>query len=144
MSLSTKPEGKKKRKLSQDSTIIFVCEHGAAKSILAAAFFDRLARGKNLRFRAIARGTHPDSEISPKTMAGLEQDGLSLTQLTPTKLTLEDMNSAQRIISFCELPKEYFQTVPVEQWLDIPPVSEGYERARDAIVARLQTLLVNL
>jgi hypothetical protein len=54
------------------------------------------------------------------------------------------MRSAQRIISFCELPEEYLQRVPVEQWLDIPPVSESYEQARDAIIARLQTVLVNL
>ena len=141
-SLTTNPEGKKK--LSQDSIIIFVCEHGAAKSILAAAFFDRLAREKGLRFRAIARGTHPDSEISSKTIVGLKQDGLSPTQLTPAKLTWEEMRSAQRIISFCELPKEYLQRVQVEQWLDIPPVSESYEQARDAIIARLQTVLVNL
>src|SRR5215470_8754032 len=51
--------------------IIFVCEHGAAKSILSAAIFNKLAVERSLNLRAIARGTNPDPEISPKVAAGL-------------------------------------------------------------------------
>jgi protein-tyrosine-phosphatase len=130
--------------MSQNPVIIFVCEHGAAKSIIAAAHFNRLAGEENLSLRAIARGTDPDAELSPKAVAGLQEDGLTSTESIPTKLTREDIESAQQIISFCDLPEEYRPKSAVERWLDIPPVSEDYQKARDDIVARLQKLIDTL
>ena len=130
--------------MSQNPVILFVCEHGAAKSIIAAAHFNRLAREENLNLRAIARGTHPDAELSSKTIAGLQEDGLTPTESIPTKLTGAEIESAQRIVYFCDVPEEYRQKSVVEQWLDIPPVSEDYEKARDAIVANLQKLVDTL
>ena len=130
--------------MSQDSLIIFVCEHGAAKSILAAAYFNQLARERNLSFHAIARGTHPDKELSPITVAGLQRDGLFPHESIPQELSMEDIEAAQQVIAFCELPPEFRQKVKVEQWINIPPVSENYERARDVIVERLSHLVNNL
>ena len=124
--------------------VVFVCEHGAAKSIIAATYFNRLADKKKLSLRAIARGTHPDADLSLNTVAGLREDGLTPAESIPTKLTWEDLGSAQQIVSFCDLPEEYRQNVMVEQWLDVPPVSENYGRARDAIVAHLQKLFEHL
>jgi arsenate reductase (thioredoxin) len=133
-----------KGNMPQSLVTIFVCEHGAAKSIIATAYFNKLARENNLSLTAIARGTHPDAELSTKTINGLWEDGLTPTESIPTKLTLEDLESVKRIVSFCELPEEYYEKAIVEQWNGIPPVSEDYEKARDAIVARLQTLMSDL
>src|SRR5690242_15420164 len=47
----------------QTETILFVCEHGSAKSVIAAAHFKRLAEQRGLPHRAIARGINPDPEI---------------------------------------------------------------------------------
>lgn len=129
---------------NQRSILVFVCEHGAAKSILAAAYFNKLARDRNLHLTALARGTLPDAELSSKTVSGLLSDGLSPTESMPTKLTFEDMESAQQVIAFCTLPGEYSQRARVEYWDRVPPVSEGYEKARDAIVAHLEELLDHL
>src|SRR5687767_880178 len=104
--------------------IVFVCEHGAAKSILAATYFNKLTHEKGLNIKAVARGTHPDQELSQKTVDGLFKDGLTPSESAPKKLLLVDVESAQRIISFCDLPAEYPQIIPVEQWDDVPPVSE--------------------
>jgi arsenate reductase len=128
----------------QDSMIVFVCEHGAAKSIIAAAYFNRFARERNLRFHAIARGTYPDAELSPITIAGLHEDGLTPNETVPQKLSLAEAASAQQIISFCELPNEFKQKVRIEQWNAIPPVSENYAKARDMIVEYLKHLINNL
>ena len=130
--------------MREDPIIIFVCEHGAAKSIVAATYFNRLAHEKNLRFHAMARGTHPDAELSPKAMAGLQDEGLTPLELTPTKLTEEEIESAQQIVSFCDLSEDYPQKDRIEYWLDIPPVSEGYEVSRDAILKRIYELIDNL
>lgn len=124
--------------------IIFVCEHGAAKSILAAAYFNKLAREKQLNFHAIARGTHPDQELSPKAIAGLQEDGLTPVESIPTKLTQEEIESAQQVVSFCDLLEEYHPKSAIEHWQDIPPVSESYQISRDAIVERIHQLIDRL
>lgn len=125
----------------QDLTIVFVCEHGAAKSVIAAAFFNRLAQESGLSLRAISRGTNPDPELSPGTVAGLHADGLEPGEAVPRKLSPEEAESAQRIVSFCQLPGKYQNTALIEFWEDIPPVSEDYAKARDAILERLRHLM---
>jgi arsenate reductase (thioredoxin) len=130
--------------MNQNSIIVFVCEHGAAKSVIGASYFNKMASEKNLGFHAIARGTHPDAELSPKTVSGLREDGLTPGESIPRKLTGEDLESAERIVSFCDLPDEYQQEVIIERWDGIPPISEDYQKARDAIVARVQTLIEHL
>lgn len=127
--------------MSQDPVIVFVCEHGAAKSVIAASYFNKFAAKMGLELRAVARGTNPDHELSAKAIAGLHEDGLTLTESFPQKLSLEDIESAQRIVTFCELPKELPKKAIIEPWKKIPPVSENYEKARDAILERINELL---
>jgi hypothetical protein len=45
--------------MPHDPFLIFVCEHGAAKSIIAAAYFNQFAGERNLTLRAIARAHIP-------------------------------------------------------------------------------------
>jgi arsenate reductase (thioredoxin) len=127
--------------MNQQPVILFVCEHGAAKSIVAATYFNQLAKEQNLNLSALARGTNPDAELSEPTVAGLSRDGLTPTDPAPEKLSITDTRAAQRIISFCELPAEYQDTTLVERWDDVPPVSEDYDKARDVIVQRIHDLL---
>src|SRR5262252_2600344 len=42
--------------------VLFVCLHGAAKSVIAAAHFRRLAAAQGLAMDAVAAGTEPDVE----------------------------------------------------------------------------------
>src|SRR6266498_3027614 len=122
-------------------------EHAAAKSVIAAAYFNHLAGARNLNLRAIARGTNPESEFSAKTLEGLQRDGLMLPEGTPQKLTRADLERTRQIISFCELPTEYQQigvsrsVLNVERWNDVPQVSENYEKARDKIVEHLGIMM---
>lgn len=121
--------------------VVFVCEHGAAKSVLAAAYFNQLASEMGTNLRAVARGTNPDSELCPQAVKGLSEDGLTPTESVPQKLTEADLQSAQRVVTFCELPTEYRGQAIVEYWDDVPPVSESYEQARDVLVERLRQML---
>ncbi len=121
--------------------IVFVCEHGAAKSIIAAAYFNRMADEAGLNQKAIARGTNPDSELSPKAVAGLMEDGLIPTESTPQKLSAEELATAQQVVTFCKLPESYRYKKAVEYWEAVPSVSGNYERARDAILAGLKRLM---
>lgn len=127
--------------MDRDPNIIFVCEHGAAKSVIAAAHFNRLASQMGLDMYAVARGTHPDEELSPQTLRGLSEEGLTPTEPVPQKLTVTELRSAQRVITFCDLPAEYPQQTPGEHWEDVPPASERYEKARDVIVEHIHQML---
>lgn len=124
-------------------TILFVCEHGAAKSILAAAYFNHLAHAQNLPFQAIARGTNPDKAITSQTAQGLKMDGVEIGDLKPQLLSPYDLANATQIVTFCELPAKY-DLKPDERWSDVPPVSEDYATARNAIVTHLNEFIGKL
>ena len=130
--------------MEQEQTVVFVCEHGSAKSVVAAAHFNRLAGERGLGLRAVSRGTDPDAEIAPNAEAGLRGDGLAHFERSPAKLTQEDAAGAVRVVTFCELSEAYMTAAPVERWDDVPPVSEDYARARDEIVGRIGLLLDGL
>jgi arsenate reductase len=125
------------------STVLFVCEHGSAKSVVAAAHFNRLAADRGLPFRAISRGTVPDAEMSPPAAKGLLGDGLKPANPTPAKLEQLDLDTAVRVITFCDLPPELQVASPVERW-EVPPVSTDYAKSRDAMLAHIEQLLREL
>ncbi len=130
--------------MDETRNVVFVCEHGSAKSVIAAAHLNRLARERHLNLRAVGRGTDPDAAIPPHVVNGLDVEGLAPGTVQPQRLSPGDLVGAIRIITFCDIPGEYDIRVPVEQWTDVPPVSQGYEPARDVIAQHVITLLDTL
>ncbi len=124
--------------------IVFVCEHGSVKSIVAVAHFNRMAAEAGLDYRAVSRGTTPDKEVPAGVIAGLKQDGLEPSLLKPIKLDAVEARAAQRIIAMCELPGEFVGDKRVMQWTDVPPVTVDYAKARDVLVAHLRELIADL
>jgi protein-tyrosine-phosphatase len=122
--------------------VLFVCLHGAAKSVIAAAHFRRLAAARGLSIGAVAAGTEPDAELTPATVKGLAKEGLTATPAHPRPVTLYDLDSATRVVSFgCDVTPASGQRV--DQW-DVPAVSDGYEAARGRIVANVERLVTEL
>jgi protein-tyrosine-phosphatase len=119
-----------------------VCQHGAAKSVVAAAHFRRLAAARGLAVEAVAAGTEPDPELGPAAVKGLAGEGLRAAPARPRPVTLYDLDSAARVVSFgCDVAPARGQRV--DQW-DVPAVSEGYAAARDRIVASVERLVAEL
>jgi protein-tyrosine-phosphatase len=124
------------------SRVVFVCLHGAAKSVIGAAYFRRLASARGLPIGAVAAGTEPDAQLAPGAVKGLAGDGLPPTPGRPRPVTLYDLESATRVVSFgCAVTPRQGQRV--EQW-EVPAVSDGYEAARDRIVANVERLVAEL
>ena len=122
--------------------IVFVCLHGAAKSVLAAADFQRLANERGLRVRAVCAGLEPDPEISPAVVKALAGDGVDLSAERPRRLRAADLHGAWRVISFgCDVGDGAPASLVVERWDEVPAVGAGLEAARTAIRARLGRLL---
>jgi arsenate reductase (thioredoxin) len=130
--------------MSENSTILFVCEHGAVKSIIAATYLNKFAREKGLRIKALARGTNPDAGLSGYAVAGLLADGLAPSQLSPQKLSAEELELADKVIAFCDLREADPVRNNIEYWDSVPAVSEGYAQARDIIIAKLQAVMKDL
>jgi protein-tyrosine-phosphatase len=125
-------------------TVLFVCLHGAAKSVLGAAYFQRLADERGVKLRAEFVGTEPEPELAPRVARELSADGIDLGGRRPRALTPADVTTASRVVSFgCDLGKLAGDR-KVERWDDVPNVSDGYEAARDAIVKRLPELLARV
>jgi protein-tyrosine-phosphatase len=132
------------KETNNPQTVVFVCEHGAAKSIVAAAHFNKLAGESNLNVRAISRGTNPDEEIPPKILQGLQAENLAAGETKPKMLSHADVAGAVRIVAFCDLPEGYNKLAAVEQWREVPPMSEDYNKSRDAMLVRINHLLDEL
>jgi len=124
------------------SRVLFVCLHGAAKSVIAAAHFRRLAGARGLSIGAVAAGTEPDPALASGAVKGLAGDGLTTAPAHPRPVTLYDLDTATRIVSFgCDITPARGQHI--EQW-EVPAVSEGYEAAREHIVANVERLVSEL
>jgi protein-tyrosine-phosphatase len=122
--------------------VLFVCLHGAAKSVVGAAHFRRLAAARGLAMEAVAAGTEPDAELAPGAVKGLAGEGLRAMPSRPRPVTLYDLDSAARVVSFgCDVGPATGKRV--DQW-DVPAVSDGYAAARDRIVAHVERLVAEL
>lgn len=130
----------------ENQTILFVCEHGSAKSVIAAAHFNRLAEQRKLPYRAIARGINPDPEIPQQVRVNLAQDGVDVAAWKPQLVAEKDVREATRVVTFgCKLPfPEKITAGKLAHWQDVPSTSEDYERARTVIVDKIEALLRTL
>jgi arsenate reductase (thioredoxin) len=104
--------------------VVFVCEHGKVKSLMAASYFNQLATEQGLPWRAVARGSAPGS----------------------TKIDAADAAEAARIVVIgTDLPAGVrADEQRIERWNDVPPASSGYDAARSSLKAHIRELLERL
>jgi arsenate reductase len=123
--------------------IVFVCEHGAAKSVIAAAYFNKLAAERGLRERATYRGASPQAELSVATLKGLRDNGVPTAK--PGPISSDGVTNATHIFAIgCSLPTYATSSGKAESWDDVPEVSDGYAASRDAIKRHVESLIDRL
>ena len=128
-----------------NQSVLFLCPHNAAKSVIAAAHFNRIASQTGLPFTADSAGTTPSEAVSPVVVALLKQEGLDVSRHRPRHVTAEELQAAARIISMGCTPEELtIAPQQVELWSDVPMVSEEPERARDVIRSHVEHLIAGL
>lgn len=136
---------KEKEESRATPTVLFVCEHGAAKSVIAAAYFNKLAKGQGLNYKADFRGVNPDLALNPVAEKGLKQDGMDISGWKPVLVGKKDVNEASRIVTLgCALPAGTSKASKVTDWSHIPSPSQNYQFARDEIKKRVQKLVDDL
>ena len=113
--------------------IVFVCTHGAARSPIAAAYFNKMAKERDLDFHAVFRGTEPDKVLTKETIEGLTNDGFEVDAWKPAKISAQDVAKAFKMVTFdCSVPTEGSTVLP-EEWNGTPSIGKDYEVARNAI-----------
>lgn len=126
--------------------VVFVCEHGAAKSVLAASHFNTVAAQRGLDAVATARGSAPDATIPDAVLNDLASSGTAPCVDVPTAVTDEDLRAADLVVTFDQpqLMARLQNSGSAVAWDALPPVSADLVKARAAIVSRVESLIDSL
>ena len=128
--------------------VVFVCEHGTVKSVVALEYFNRMARARHLNVEAISRGTRPDSLVPTPVRRGLTDDGFDLGLFRPAKFSRDDLASAILVVSLDadvdSIVRDALPALPVARWNGLPSVTANYANGRAAIEANVARLIDSL
>lgn len=126
-------------------TVLFICPHGAAKSVLASAYFQRLAKERGLNVRIDAAGVEPQEAVSTVVKEHLERNGYSVPVAKPRAVTKEELNQADVVISLgCDVSRLPVTPRTLRQWDEVPGPSEDIKGADEAIRNRVVALVEEL
>jgi protein-tyrosine-phosphatase len=125
--------------------VAFVCLHGSAKSLIAAEYFNRLAREKSLALRATTAGPEPDPEVPANVVEGMKARGIDVHAYRPTLVAAEQLTDADLIVSFaCDAGRTLAPGKAEERWDECPAVSDDFDVAWKFITGRVDTLVERL
>ncbi|MCI0398920.1 MAG: hypothetical protein L0332_34925 [Chloroflexi bacterium] len=127
-------------------TILFLCPHGAAKSILAAAYCRQLAAHNGLDWHITSAGTEPDDAPSPAVVELLRAEGVDVSGYAPRLVTGDELATADWVVSLgCDVGQ---LVVPgpekIIDWSDIPPPGQDLAGASALIRERVADLVERL
>ena len=124
--------------------VLFVCPHGAAKSVMADAYFQKLAKERGLIVRADAAGSEPQADLATNVVAHLTKNGYAIPIAKPRGTTAADMTTADVVVSMgSDLSKLPPARGELKQW-DVPDFSAGFDQAEQAIRLRVTALVDEL
>jgi len=129
----------------QPTGVVFVCEHGSVKSLVAMEHFNRKAEERGLPYRAVARGTAPAPTVPTSVRDGLQADGFDVSGFVPRLLRASDVDDVALVVSFDEdITNTVGGRARYLKWDGLPGVLEDYPRGREAIVRQVDTLIDSL
>lgn len=125
-------------------TVLFMCPHGAAKSLMASAYFQKVAKERGLNVRVDSAGTEPDPQLSKGVVAHLQKNGYAIPIEKPRAATAADMSTADVVISIgCDLSKLPAPKGELKNW-NVPDFSANFDAAEQAIREQVTKLVDEL
>ncbi|WP_033440853.1 arsenate-mycothiol transferase ArsC [Saccharothrix sp. NRRL B-16314] len=125
--------------------VLFVCVHNAGRSQMAAALLQHYALG---RVTVRSAGSAPADKVNPAAAEALAELGLDITAEVPSKLTTEDVEASDVVITMgCG---DICPVFPGKRYLDWEledPAGQGVDAVRpirDDIDRRVRNLLAEL
>lgn len=127
-------------------TILFLCQYGGAKSVIAAAHFNQLAEAQALPYVAVAAAAEEPYPAVPVPVADfLERDGVDVRSFQPRHVEETDLRGAARVVSIdCDLDAAGFTGETLERWDDVPKVSDDLPGSAAAIRRHVEALAEEL
>ena len=127
-------------------TILCLCTRGGAKSVIAAAYFNRLAEEGQLPYVAVAAAAEEPYASVPEPVAELlQRDGFDVHGFEPRRVEADALHSAAKVISIeCEVSALDVPPSVVEQWNDVPNVSDDLDGSAAAIRRHVDMLAEEL
>lgn len=130
---------------SKSTRVLFMCPHGAAKSVLASAYFRRLAKERGLNVIVESAGTEPDPTVAPAVVKHLTNQGYPVPTEKPRLATAADVANADVVISLgCDVTRFPAPARTLKKWDDVPPLSEDFALGDDAIRRHVTALVEEL
>ena len=133
---------------SSAPTIVFVCEHGSSRSLVAATLFNRIAEQRGLAVRAISRAvsaTTVDTKVPPRLVQSMSGDGFDVETFQPQAMTPAEAARASRVVVInYHGALEAAGQRSVDHWDEIAPASIEYDKAKHALSAQIESLFGNL
>jgi len=130
---------------AEPARVVFVCEHGSVKSLVAMEYFNRSAKARGVPYRAVARGTAPEPTVPKAVRDGLRSDGFDVSAFEPRKFEGSDVDRASLIVSF---DQDIASIVGAQtrylKWDDLLRVLTDYARGKDEIVRHVEALIDEL
>jgi arsenate reductase (thioredoxin) len=130
-----------------EAQVLFVCEHGNVKSLMAASYFNQLAKERGLPLRGISRASAPNSTTVPPNIASaLRAEGFDVSDFHPAAVRAADVAAAKRVITIGTTLPASIKTagLDIEQWNDVPPASTQYFASRDSLRNYVRELIERL
>lgn len=128
----------------QRPTVLFLCPKGAAKSVLASAYFQKVARERGLNVRVESAGTEPDATVNQAVARHLTAQGIDVPVRRPRKVDGAELERADVVISIgCDLSGLPAPRGELRNW-DVPALSEDFDRADENIRRRVLDLVEEL
>ena len=144
LAVASGPQAPSAATAAHPTRVLFLCPHGAAKSVLASTYFKRRAAERGLHVRVDAAGTEPDPSISPKVADLLRSKGYEPPTAAPRKVTADDVAGADLVISLgCDLKAYPVKPGTLRQW-DVPGPGENLPAADAAIREKVDALIDEL
>ena len=131
--------------MGETKTVLFLCPHNAAKSVMAAAYLRKQAAVRGIDLQVATAGTDPAPRVSPAVVEALRTEGIDVSTHTPRLVTDDDLINAWRVVSLgCDLDGRLPSGKRVEHWDDVPSPSQDPGAARAAIRRHLDRMLDEL
>jgi protein-tyrosine-phosphatase len=124
------------------AAVVFVCEHGSVKSLVAAVLFNKRAAERGSSIRAVARGMRPDAAVPRRIADALQDDDFDVADFRPQALSSHDIEQAAMLVTIGVDPARIDPqpSVPLSQWNDVPG-SASYTLMRQSLLRHVDEIL---
>ncbi|MFD9701536.1 arsenate reductase ArsC [Lentzea sp. NPDC059081] len=131
--------------MAKTPEVLFVCVHNAGRSQMAAALLQHYGLG---RVAVRSAGSEPAEKVNPAAAQALAEWGLDITAEVPTKLTYDDVEASDVVITMgCGDTCPVFPGKRYLDWKLDDPAGQSVEAVRpirDEIDRRVRQLVHEL